>query len=340
MVTLLSTRLTLRPFRPADWPVVAAYRNDPVSARFQSWTVPYPDESAKTIVAELAAMDGPVVDEWFGLVIEADGQMVGDVAIHLEEAGKNVEIGYTLAPAARGRGYATEAAGRTIEWLFDDVGVHRVRAALHPENFDSMRVLERLGFVYEGTDRQSYWVGDDCTDDPRFGLLRSDWTAWRSRPRHQPADVHLDEITWRNRAEVFKLAVHRSQERFVSSVPKSFADALIVDDDPTGHPVIPWFRAIVADGEIAGFVMIAEPTPGHPNPYLWRLLIDRRHQRRGIGTRVLDLVVARCRAGGHRRLEVSYVDEAGGPAPLYLGYGFVPTGEIDEGETVAALDLS
>lgn len=338
MEVLRTERAVLRPFRVEDAPILAAYRNDAGTARFQSWTLPYAVHAASELVASLAATDRPVVDSWFGLVIEVDGEMIGHVAVHLESDGRAAEIGYTLAPVARGNGYATEAATRVIDWLFDDVGVSRIHASLHPENVDSMMVLERLGFVYEGTARQSYWVGDECTDDPLFGLLRADREAWRSRPRHPPHKVELVEITPANRSRVFNLAVHRSQQRFVSSVAKSFAEALIVDDD-AGEPVVPWFRAIAADDEIVGFVMMAEPTTAHPDPYLWRLLIDRVHQRRGIGARVLALIVDRVRDLGHRSLTVSYVDDRGGPAPLYLGYGFVPTGEIDDGEVVAALEL-
>ncbi|MBA2317379.1 MAG: GNAT family N-acetyltransferase [Euzebyales bacterium] len=43
---------------------------------------------------------------------------------------------------------------------------------------------------------------------------------------------------------------------------------------------------MVADQEIVGFVRLALRTPHHPEPYLWRLLIDRLHQRRGLGHRV------------------------------------------------------
>ena len=57
-----------------------------------------------------------------------------------------------------------------------------------------------------------------------------------------------------------------------------------------GAPVVPWMRAIEADGELVGFVMLAITTEAHPEPYLWRFLIDRMHQRRGIGSAALDLV--------------------------------------------------
>ena len=83
--------------------------------------------------------------------------------------------------------------------------------------------------------------------------------------------------------------------------------------------------------------MVALSSEHHDEPYLWRLLVDRMHQRRGIGRRVLDLVVEDCRERGDTTLMVSWVDGKGSPRPLYERYGFVPTGEIDDGEVVARL---
>ena len=92
-----------------------------------------------------------------------------------------------------------------------------------------------------------------------------------------------------------------------------------------GVPVVPWMRAIEADGELAGFVMMAVRTAHHPEPYLWRLLIDRRHQRRGIGDRVLGLLVDELRRDGESAMLVSWQPGPGGPEPFYLGRGFVAT---------------
>jgi diamine N-acetyltransferase len=112
----------------------------------------------------------------------------------------------------------------------------------------------------------------------------------------------------------------------------SFADALfpeVVD----GSPLLPWMRAVVADGEIAAFVMLALTTEHHPEPYLWRLLVDRLHQRRGIGGRVLDLVAEECRRMGDETLLTSWGEGKGSPRPFYLSHGFEPTGRIIDGET-------
>jgi GNAT superfamily N-acetyltransferase len=129
------------------------------------------------------------------------------------------------------------------------------------------------------------------------------------------------------------------QRRLVAPNQRSLAQALLPGDDDTGHPIVPWYRAIEADGQLAGFVMVAAPTPSEPNPYLWRFMIDRRHQRRGIGRVALGLVVEQAVAWGADALLVSWVPGVGSPAPFYLAHGFEPTGEVDEDEVVARLAL-
>ena len=109
---------------------------------------------------------------------------------------------------------------------------------------------------------------------------------------------------------------------------ESFADAL-TPEDVDGVPVVPWFRAIEADGELAGFVMLAERTAAHPEAYLWRLLIDRRHQRRGIGDRVLALLTDRLRAEGHGRCSSAGTPAPADPSRSTSPRGFVPTGRVD-----------
>jgi GNAT superfamily N-acetyltransferase len=86
--------------------------------------------------------------------------------------------------------------------------------------------------------------------------------------------------------------------------------------------------------------MAAAATDHHAEPYLWRLLVDRRHQRRGVGERAVRHFLDLLRAEGHRSVLVSYVaDTPGTPEPFYRGLGFVPTGDVDDGEHVARLAL-
>jgi RimJ/RimL family protein N-acetyltransferase len=70
-----------------------------------------------------------------------------------------VELGYGIAPEARERGYATEAARGVVEWALAQPGVERVVAGCDPDNAASIRVLEKLGFERAGTeDGQLRWV--------------------------------------------------------------------------------------------------------------------------------------------------------------------------------------
>jgi RimJ/RimL family protein N-acetyltransferase len=225
-----------------------------------------------------------------------------------------------------------------VDYGFESLGITRAFGMLHPDNIASAMVLERTGFLFEGHTRLSYWLGDDNSDDWIYGLTRSDWEAWRNRPRHAPDRLRLVEITPENQRKVARLQTHRSQQAFVATVTESYGDALF-PEIYKGEPMIPWMRAIEADGELAGFVMLGLPTASEPETYLWRLLIDRRHQRRGIGARALDLVVDECRRRGDRSLMTSWVPGKGSPEPFYRRYGFEPTGDIEDGEVVARLSF-
>ena len=148
--------------------------------------------------------------------------------------------------------------------------------------------------------------------------------------------VRLVEITDENRAAVCALRVRPGQERFVASVAKSLEDAATT---PDGEP---WYRAVYAGDEPVGFVMLSwNVPPGRPGIlgpyYLWRLLVDGRHQGRGIGRAVLDEVVSPARADGATELLTSHQPGDDGPGAFYRKSGFVPTGEIDDGEIVLRL---
>jgi len=152
--------------------------------------------------------------------------------------------------------------------------------------------------------------------------------------------VTLVEITDANSEEVLALRVAPEQERFVGgSVRNALADAA---EYPHAKP---WYRAVYAGGEPVGFVMVSwncEPQPPEIiGPwFLWKLLIDRRYQRRGYGSEVVRQVAELVRAEGAAELLTSYVEGDGGPGGFYQRLGFVPTGELDDmGEVILRLVL-
>ncbi len=338
---LTTPRLRVRAVRPRDAEALFERRNDPQVAALQAWETPYPRERAEALVTEIAALPGPVDEKWWMATIElaATGEIVGDLVMHLTNGSRTAEVGYSLASRYWGQGYATEALAALVDWAFDGLPVTRLAGMLHPDNRASAMVLERTGFLFEGHTRLSFWLGEDNSDDWVYGMTRPEWEAWRDRPRSAPAAVALVPVTHANSAAVRALRTHHSQRAFVAPVLDSFADAL-VPEVVDGAPVVPWLRAIEADGQLVGFTMLALATAHHLEPYLWRLLIDRSHQRRGIGSRALDLLIDQCRGTGAAALLVSWEEGRGSPGPFYLARGFVPTGRIVDGETEARLALA
>ncbi len=330
-------RLRLRPPVPADADDLHARRNEPIVARFHDYPLPFSLDQARAMVAD-AEDDGS--DGWRIVMVtdRTTGETYGDVAVGLTFDGRHAEIGYSFASAHWGNGYATEAAAAVIDHLFAETSVTRILGQLHPKNTASARTLERLGFVFEGHTRLSFWVGDDNSDDWIYGLTRADHEAWRRRPRSEPDHVELVEIGSHNAHSFGRLRTHKSQERFVAPVQASYADALfpqVVD----GAPLVPWLRGVVADDVPVGFVMLARVSDTNPEPYVWRFLIDRLHQGCGVGRAALDLVVRQCREWSAAGVLTSWADGIGSPRGFYERYGFEPNGKIVEGEIEARLTL-
>ena len=330
-------RLDIRMMRPSDSESLTAYRNDPAIARHQSWQLPYTHTQASEMLAGQAHLDDLPPTGRVQLAVECKGTVIGDLAVNLTADGHVAEVGYTFAAAHHGRGYATEALGGLVDALFASSDIQRVVAHLDPANTPSLRVLERLGFVFEGLARRAELVRGTWVDDLSYSLLREDRLAWVAE-RPKVMDVLLVELGPTTVGPFSRLAVHRSQERFVAPMWASFRDALF-PEEIDGSPVVPWMRGIVANGEPVGFVMLAAVTPAHPDPYLWRLLVDRKHQRRGVGDATLRQLILHLRSEGCTRLLTSWVEGPGGPAPFYKRLGFKPTGRVIDGEVEAVVEF-
>ncbi len=147
---LHTTRVTLRSFAPADTAVFAAYRNDPEVARYQDWDLPVTEAGALEFLTAQQTVARPVPGDWVQIAVEYDGELAGDVAVGLDPAGKQATIGYTLRADRQRLGIGREAVSALVDVLLDQLDVHRVTATLDPRNTGSARLLEQLGFRYEG----------------------------------------------------------------------------------------------------------------------------------------------------------------------------------------------
>ncbi len=143
--------------------------------------------------------------------------------------------------------------------------------------------------------------------------------------------VRLVEITRENFRAVASLRVRPDQDRFVAPSVWSIAESSFAPEA--------WMRAIFVGDEPVGFVLL-DHEPENQLVGLWRFMIAADHQARGHGRRALELVLEHARvAFGARRMQLSFIDEDGGPEAFYAGLGFRRTGVMHGIEPEMALDL-
>jgi len=109
------------------------------------------------------------------VTLAATDEVVGDVCLEGLAPGREPAVGYIIAPAHRGRGYAGEAAGRMVRYAFEELNLPRLTAQCFDRNEPSKRVLTGLGFrvvrVRPGAVRRA----DRLEDDVDFELTREAW---------------------------------------------------------------------------------------------------------------------------------------------------------------------
>ena len=95
--------------------------------------------------------------EGFAIVDADDGAFLGvALAPVIDHEGREVELGYIVAPGARGRGVGSAALRQLTAWAFDELGALRIQLIIDAENAPSRRIAERCGYVHEGTLRSSH----------------------------------------------------------------------------------------------------------------------------------------------------------------------------------------
>ncbi|NJK45530.1 MAG: GNAT family N-acetyltransferase [Pleurocapsa sp. SU_196_0] len=174
---ITTTRLRLRHLEPRDAATLVAYRSDPSVARFQSWTPPYPQSQALELIAEMQARD--LTDEGWTQVAVVDLEtdaLLGDIGVRRFEP-RHAEIGFTLARQHQGRGIMREALEALLEYIFTELGVHRVIANTDVRNHASQTLLTRLGFRLEAVNTESWLEDGQWFDEHGYALLEREWKA-------------------------------------------------------------------------------------------------------------------------------------------------------------------
>ena len=111
----------------------------------------------------------------FAIVEHPGGAFLGLIAfVALRLEGQEAEVGYIVAPEARGRGIAPRALAMLTQWGFEELGLERIELRAELENPASLKVAERCGYVREGVLRNAYLKAGRRGDMALYSRLASD----------------------------------------------------------------------------------------------------------------------------------------------------------------------
>lgn len=116
--------------------------------------------------------------------IWVDGEIRGSIGSHtIDWPNRKGSIGYWLDASLQGRGVITRCCAAFLNYLFDELELHRVTIQCGIGNHRSCAIPRRLGFEREGVMRQAEWVNDRWIDLVVWGMLAPDWRRLRdTRP--------------------------------------------------------------------------------------------------------------------------------------------------------------
>jgi RimJ/RimL family protein N-acetyltransferase len=167
--------IRLEPFGERHLQAYTAILGDPEVQRFTTVPAPpHPEYPRRWLDRyERGRADG--TREAFAIVDASDGSYLGTaVAFGIDGETATAELGYVVAPDARGRGVGTEALRQLTRWAFDELGSYRLELVINVDNEPSKRVAKRCGYTYEGTLRGLYAKPNRRADGEMWSRLATD----------------------------------------------------------------------------------------------------------------------------------------------------------------------
>ena len=175
---ILSTEnLSLRLFTESDLTAIHKLQSIPEVDRYNTLGIPKDFEETKRIMDPLLKSNQTEEIDYYTFAIEQkeDLQFVGLIALRLGSKKYNSgEVWFKLNPLFWGKGYATEALSKLIDFGFEELGLHRIEAGCAIENTASAKVLQKVGMQPEGRRRKTLPLKTGWSDNYEFAILDTD----------------------------------------------------------------------------------------------------------------------------------------------------------------------
>ncbi len=174
MFELKGERVKLRRLRRSDASSMARHAHDKAISRYTTLPYPYRLEGAYEFIKLSQAHFRK--KEAYELGIVVDGNVVGTMSLfNIDRKNGKAEMGYWIGREFWGRGLVTEAARLIMRFGFEEVGLERIFALVMHPNRASSKVLERLGFSYEGRLRKDALQNGRRMDHLVYGMLAEEF---------------------------------------------------------------------------------------------------------------------------------------------------------------------
>jgi len=176
---LTTPRLAIRPFIEADAEPLFEHAKNPNVTRFTLWD--HHKSVADTLAfvreyAQVRYLEG--MAEPYAITLHTDLRPIGSCGCFwASQPNRTMELGYWVAEPLWGQGIAVEACRAVMGYAFAALEPVRMQARVIAGNAASSRVLDKLGFRYEGTLRSALLRRGSFEDVLMYSLLRSDWGA-------------------------------------------------------------------------------------------------------------------------------------------------------------------
>ncbi|MGM7637048.1 GNAT family N-acetyltransferase [Bacillus sp. Hm123] len=172
---LHTERLRLRKMKVSDSSSLFHIWSDPDVTKFMNITNFTDENQAKEMIEFLNDLDQNNKATRFTIIELESQKIIGSCGFNsLDFEHVKAEIGYELAKAFWGKGYAQEAIHSLLDYAFKTLKLNRIEAKVEPENSNSIRLLEKLNFTFEGTLRQYEKSKGTFNDINMYSLLQTD----------------------------------------------------------------------------------------------------------------------------------------------------------------------
>jgi ribosomal-protein-alanine N-acetyltransferase len=175
-VKLVGPRVTLREFTRDDVDASLALVGDDRVTRWLSFDSRTREQAAQMIEGVIERAQSDPRTEYYLAGVLDDGTLIGFARLGLTgvKAGK---LGYAVAADHWGHGHALDMSRQLVDFGFQDLELHRISAAIGPDNEPSIAVARRLGMEYEGRLRDHVFTNGAWRDSLLYAILATDRTV-------------------------------------------------------------------------------------------------------------------------------------------------------------------